>query len=41
MSEIRNAGRILVRILKEINLPGIPRHRWENDIKMGLQDIGC
>jgi len=20
---------------------GSPRHRWEDDIKMGLQEIGC
>ena len=21
--------------------PGIPRHRWENNIKMDLQEVGC
>jgi hypothetical protein len=40
MSEKRNAYRILVG-KPEGNRPlGRPRHRWENNIKMDLREIG-
>jgi hypothetical protein len=36
----RNACGILVRKPEGKRLLGIPRHRWENSIKMDLREIG-
>ena len=40
-AEIRGVYRVLVG-KPEGNRPlGRPRHRWEDNIKMGLQEVGC
>jgi hypothetical protein len=36
----RNAYRILVEMLEEKRPLGIPRRRWEDNIKMDLREIG-
>jgi hypothetical protein len=36
----RNADRILVGIPERKRPPGRPRHRWEDNIKMDLREIG-
>jgi hypothetical protein len=39
--ERRGAYRVLV-VKPEVNSPlGIPRRRWEDNIKMYLQEVGC
>ena len=41
MGERRNVYRVLVGKPK-VNRPlGRPRHRWEDNIKMDLQEVGC
>jgi len=39
MGEMRNAYKILVRKL-EVKTFGRPRHRWENNIRIDLREIG-
>jgi hypothetical protein len=36
----RGVYRVLVRRPKGMRPLGRPRHRWEDNIKMGLQEIG-
>jgi hypothetical protein len=38
--ENRNAWRVLVGKPKGKRPPGRPRHRWENNMKMDLREIG-
>jgi hypothetical protein len=40
MGKRRRAYSILVGIPEGRRPPGIPRHRWEGNIKMGLQESG-
>jgi hypothetical protein len=40
MGEVRNTYRILVEKPKGKRLLGRPRRRWENNIKMDLEEIG-
>ena len=40
MGERRGAYRILVWKPEVKRLLGIPRHRWEDNIKMGLKELG-
>jgi hypothetical protein len=40
MGEMRNAYKILVGKPEGKRPLGRPRHRWEDDIKMGLREIG-
>jgi hypothetical protein len=37
----RGLYRVLVGKLNGKRPLGRPRHRWENNIKMGLQEVGC
>ena len=37
----RSVYRILVRKPEGKRPLGIPRHRWEDNIKMDLQEVGC
>jgi len=39
--ESRGAYRVLVGKLEGNRLLGRPRHRWEDNIKMDLQEVGC
>jgi len=41
MGERRGAYGVLVRKPEGIRRLGIPRRRWEDNIKMGLQEVGC
>jgi len=41
MEVSRGAYRVLVGKPERRRPLGSPRHRWEDDIKMGLQEIGC
>jgi len=41
MGERRGVYRILVGKPEGRRPLGRPRHRWENNIKMGLQEVGC
>jgi len=41
MGESRGVCRILVRIPEEKRPRGRPRCKWEDNIKMGRQEIGC
>ena len=41
MEEIRRIYRILVGKHKGKRLFGRPRRRWEGNIKMNLQEVGC
>jgi hypothetical protein len=41
MGEKRGAYRILVGRPEGRRPLGIPRRRWEDSIKMGLQEVGC
>jgi len=41
MRESRGACRVLVEKLERKRLLGRPRRRWEDNIKMDLQDVGC
>jgi len=41
MGETRGVYRVLVRKPEVKRLLGRPRHRWEDNIKMDLQEVGC
>jgi len=41
MGERRGAYRVLVGKPEGKRPLGRPRHRWENNIKMDLQEVGC
>jgi hypothetical protein len=41
MGEIRGVCRVLVGKPEGKRLPGLPRQRWEDNIKMDLQEVGC
>jgi len=41
MGEGRGLYRVLVGKPEETSLLGRPRHRWEDNIKMDLQEVGC
>jgi len=41
MAERRGAYRVLVRRPEGKRPLGRPRHRWEDSIKMVLQEVGC
>jgi hypothetical protein len=41
MGERRGVYRVLVGKPEGKRLLGRPRRRWENNIKMGLQELGC
>jgi len=41
MGERRDVYRALVGQLEGKRPLGRPRHRWEGDIKMDLQEVGC
>jgi hypothetical protein len=40
MGEIKGVHRDMVRKLEGRRPPGRPRHRWENNIEMDLQEAG-
>ena len=41
MEQSRNAYRVLVGKYEGKRPLGRPRHRWEDNIKMDLRDVGC
>jgi hypothetical protein len=41
MGERRDVYRCLVGTADENRLLGRPRHRWEDNIKMDVQEVGC
>jgi len=41
MGDRRGVYRVLVRNPEEMRPLGRPRHRWEDNIKMDLQEVGC
>jgi hypothetical protein len=41
LGERRDVYRVLVGKLEGKGLLGGPRHRWEDNIKMDLQEVGC
>ena len=41
MEQSRNAYRVLVRKPEGMRPLGRPRHRWEDNIKMDLREVGC
>ena len=41
MEQSRNAYRVLVRKPEGKRPLGRPRHRWEDNIKMDLREVGC
>ena len=41
MEERRDIYRVLVRKIEGKRPLGRPRHRWEDNIKMDLQEVGC
>jgi hypothetical protein len=41
MGERRSINRVLVGIPEEKRPVGRPRHRWEYNIKMDLQEVRC
>jgi hypothetical protein len=41
MGERRGICRVLVRKSERKRSLGRPRHRWENNIKLDLQEVGC
>jgi len=41
MGESRDVYRVLVGKSEGKSLLGRPRHRWEDNIKMDLQEVGC
>jgi len=41
MEDRRGIYRVLVGKLEGKRLLGRPRHRWEDNIKMDLQEVGC
>jgi hypothetical protein len=40
MGEVRGVYRVLVERPEGKGLPGRPRRRWEDNIKLGLREIG-
>jgi hypothetical protein len=41
MGKIRGVNRVLLRKPEGREPLGRPRHRWMDNIKMDLQDVGC
>jgi hypothetical protein len=41
MGEVRGVHRVLVGKSEGKRPLGRPRHRWEDNIKMDLQEVGC
>ena len=41
MEQSRNAYRVLVEKPEGKKLLGRPKHRWEDNIKMDLREVGC
>jgi hypothetical protein len=41
MGDRRGAYRVLVRKPEGKRAVGRPRHRWEDNMKMDLQEVGC
>ena len=41
MEQSRNASRVLVGRSEGKRPLGRPRHRWEDNIKMDLREVGC
>jgi hypothetical protein len=41
MGEMRNVYKVLIRTPEGKALIGRPKHRWEDNIKIGLRDLGC
>ena len=41
MGERRGVRRVMVRKPEGKRLLGRPRHRWEDNLKMDLQKVGC
>ena len=41
MEQSRNTYRVLVGRSEGKDLLGRPRHRWEDNIKMDLREVGC
>jgi len=41
MEERRGVYRVLVGKPEGKKPPGRPRHRWEDNIKMDLHEVGC
>jgi hypothetical protein len=41
MGESRGVNRVLVRKHEGKSPLGRPRHRWEDNIKIDLQEVGC
>jgi len=41
MGEVRDVYRVLVGRPERKRPPGRPRHRWEDNNKMDLQEVGC
>ena len=41
MGERRGVYRVLVGKPEGKRAPGKPRRRWEDNIKMGLKEVGC
>ena len=41
MEQSRNASRVLVGKPQGKRPLGRPRHRWEDNIKMDLREVGC
>jgi len=41
MGERRGVYRVLVGKPEEMRPLGTPRRRWDDNIKMDLQDVGC
>jgi len=41
LEERRGVYRVLVGKPEGMRPPGRPRHKWEDNIKMDLQEVGC
>jgi hypothetical protein len=41
VGERRDEHRVLLRKSEGTKQLGIPRRRWENNIRMGVQGVGC
>ena len=41
MEQFRNAHRVSVGKLESKRSLGRPKHRWEDNIKMDLREVGC
>jgi hypothetical protein len=41
MGERRDVYRVLVGKIEGKRRPGRPRRRWEDNVKMSLQEVGC